>query len=374
MSFTPGVIVGPNQGPGDDTPTAINPTFYHYDENGAQRDHVRYTEEIELAQGKVTEPNSGGKVLQENTWNLRGQLLQAIVGDVTVTYAYNPDGIRIAATQEEPGVNQYSQPITKVTTTRQLVDSNNPTGYQQDVEVRTNGSLTETIIAGLELLSRAGADHDYSTGHDLVTTFYLSDVHSGVRQRFAPGNDVIAAMRYTAFGAIASRYYATGAANDPSNHLYRGELHDPVTGAVYLRQRWYDLENGRFKSVDPFGGTYRSVSEINRYVYVGSDPLNNSDPLGLWTVSGLAIGITLTALTLATAESLFSHAVRNTTARSGQVQLPFAGAQLYSNFHSIKLRGADFSADKLLIYSRIGIGSLVTLLPEAAQLEVLANE
>jgi RHS repeat-associated protein len=57
---------------------------------------------------------------------------------------------------------------------------------------------------------------------------------------------------------------------------YTGREHDPDTGLMYYRARWYSPETGRFVSEDPigFGGG------INLYAYVGNNSVNLTDPSG----------------------------------------------------------------------------------------------
>jgi RHS repeat-associated protein len=47
----------------------------------------------------------------------------------------------------------------------------------------------------------------------------------------------------------------------------------------YLRARYYDPETGTFLSKDPMG----VAAGPNSYQYVASNPVNNIDPLGLFT-------------------------------------------------------------------------------------------
>ena len=54
------------------------------------------------------------------------------------------------------------------------------------------------------------------------------------------------------------------------------------TGFVYLRARYYDPATGQFMSRDPLTATTRSP-----YGYVGGNPLNATDPLGLFCVGSL---------------------------------------------------------------------------------------
>jgi RHS repeat-associated protein len=48
-------------------------------------------------------------------------------------------------------------------------------------------------------------------------------------------------------------------------------------GYVYLRNRWYDPQTGRFLSQDPIG----LAGGVNLYAYAGNNPASYSDPFGL---------------------------------------------------------------------------------------------
>ena len=52
---------------------------------------------------------------------------------------------------------------------------------------------------------------------------------------------------------------------------------DAAGGLVYMRNRWYDPNTGRFTQQDPIG----FAGGINLYGYAGGDPVNFSDPFGL---------------------------------------------------------------------------------------------
>jgi RHS repeat-associated protein len=227
----------------------------------------------------------------DSKWTVLGRL-----GDVTVTvggiqtnvhYSYNPDGIRTAEVVTAGG---------PPATTRHLVDSVNPTGYQQDLELRAgDGALLKTIITGLELLSRTGQDHDGTAWHPDVTTYLLTDVHSGVRQRTSLLG-VVAATRFAAFGTPAGNAYTYELPNDPTNfdpnqRLYRGEHTDAVTGAVYLRQRWYDLTTGRLQSMDSFAGILSQPMTLHKFAFAISNPLIFHDPTGLFPTAAATTGL-----------------------------------------------------------------------------------
>jgi RHS repeat-associated protein len=71
---------------------------------------------------------------------------------------------------------------------------------------------------------------------------------------------------------------------------YTGHVQDAATGLVYMQQRYYDAQIGRFLSVDPVAAT---ADDFNVYAYVKNDPLNKTDPTGEIGVAGFAIGVVL---------------------------------------------------------------------------------
>ena len=58
---------------------------------------------------------------------------------------------------------------------------------------------------------------------------------------------------------------------------------DATTGLDYAVNRYFSSQHGRFTSPDPFRGSGHTANpgSWNRFAYVGNDPINASDPLGL---------------------------------------------------------------------------------------------
>lgn len=56
--------------------------------------------------------------------------------------------------------------------------------------------------------------------------------------------------------------------------------------ALGLRSRYYDPEIGRFNSLDLFAGLAIDPQSLHKYNYAESDPVNNIDPAGMWSISG----------------------------------------------------------------------------------------
>ena len=65
---------------------------------------------------------------------------------------------------------------------------------------------------------------------------------------------------------------------------YTGHIRDKATGLTYMQARYYDPVIGRFLSEDPV--TFLDTSEpayFNRYSYTANDPINATDPTGMYT-------------------------------------------------------------------------------------------
>lgn len=80
---------------------------------------------------------------------------------------------------------------------------------------------------------------------------------------------------YTPFGLITNQQEYI-----PQPFKYAGKygiMHEP-NGFYYMRARYYDPSIGRFISEDPSGF---DGGDVNLYAYVGNNPINRIDPLGL---------------------------------------------------------------------------------------------
>lgn len=77
-------------------------------------------------------------------------------------------------------------------------------------------------------------------------------------------------------GAIVERYSYEpyGLPSDPAldGPGYTGHVHDADTGLIYMQQRYYDPEIGRFLSVDPDPVDPATAWNFNRYNYAANNP------------------------------------------------------------------------------------------------------
>ena len=65
-------------------------------------------------------------------------------------------------------------------------------------------------------------------------------------------------------------------------YQFKGGLHDRTTNWVKFGHRWYSVEWGRFSQQDTLDAPL-DPANANRYAFAANDPINNSDPLGLYS-------------------------------------------------------------------------------------------
>ena len=145
----------------------------------------------------------------------------------------------------------------------------------QPIAEYTNGTLSaENIYFGSQLLTVVTPS---------ATTYYHPDHLSTRAQTDATGTPVLSAGTLP-FG---DPWYATGSPYKWKFTSYEG---DSESNLHYAQARFYYPTQGRFTAADPFGGSLENPQSLNRYAYVGSDPVNRTDPSGLlWGSSVLCL-------------------------------------------------------------------------------------
>ena len=112
--------------------------------------------------------------------------------------------------------------------------------------------------------------------------YYSSDtVHSEVVVTDASRN-VVERTYYAPYGQVLNRDLRDGPG-------YTGHEEDPETNLVYMQQRYYDPEAGRFLSTDPVQADGNGGS-FNRYAYANDNPYRYMDPDGRESGAGYATG------------------------------------------------------------------------------------
>ncbi len=195
-------------------------------------------------------------------------------------FVYDPLGRRIVK-QGNNGVIRY------------LHDGENVLAEMDEYgeKVRYTGGLE---IDNLISMTQSGGNTHFFHQDGLGSTVNLSN---------SQGNKV-SSYGYDIFGSIRSQ---SGSVHTP--FLFTGRELDKESGLYYYRARYYEPEIGRFVQVDPVKysviNLYPYADSIgisfatgfNFYAYTKNNPINFTDPLGLWYIDinisfGYGIGIT----------------------------------------------------------------------------------
>ena len=122
-----------------------------------------------------------------------------------------------------------------------------------------------------------------------VTYYYTDHQGSVIATTDAAGN-ISSANDYRPYGMSGSGSPDTGPG-------FTGHVNDPDTQLVYMQQRYYDPQIGRFLSGDSVrangNGDWR---HFNRYAYAYSNPMTHSDPDGRCPVCLVIVGASLFTL------------------------------------------------------------------------------
>jgi RHS repeat-associated protein len=173
----------------------------------------------------------------------------------TVNYVYDAAGNRVRSVDSGGTTNYVVDPTTK---TPQVM-----------VETDGSGHIVASYTYGLGLISQR---------RNGVDSFYISDALGSTRALTNSQGVVTDRYTYDAFGQLTS---STG--TTVNSFLYTGEQKDEAAGMYYLRARYYDPAVGRFLTSDPHEGSLQSPQSLNKYAYVENDPVNMTDPRGLYS-------------------------------------------------------------------------------------------
>ncbi|WP_230597196.1 RHS repeat-associated core domain-containing protein [Xanthomonas albilineans] len=129
----------------------------------------------------------------------------------------------------------------------------------------TQGTTINPILTG------PGIDERYARDDNGGRTYFLTDLLGSTRLLTDTNGNAVQRYDYDPYGAT------TQSSTSYSNpYQYTGREHDQ-SGLYYYRARYYTAELARFISEDPI----KLAGGVNSYAYVGADPLSDTDPMGL---------------------------------------------------------------------------------------------
>ncbi|HET8554289.1 MAG TPA: RHS repeat-associated core domain-containing protein [Rhodanobacteraceae bacterium] len=118
-----------------------------------------------------------------------------------------------------------------------------------------------------------GAAYAQQSNTKTTVTYFLTDAQGNVLATTDAQGNITARYTYRPYGTQQSGPTNAGPG-------YTGHVNDPNTGLVYMQQRYYDPDIGRFISPDPIGPAAGNVFNFNRYAYANNNPIKFTDPDG----------------------------------------------------------------------------------------------
>ncbi|WP_416874682.1 RHS repeat domain-containing protein [Kitasatospora sp. SC0581] len=183
-------------------------------------------------------------------WDTEGHLAKSTTAGKSTTFLYDANGNRLLR-REPDAVTLYldgqelklDKTANKVTGTRYIAVAN------ATVVKASDGSLN-----------------------------YLINDQQGTAQLTISADNLYTRGDTTPFGTPRGKKPASW----PTERGFVGGTNDSTTGLTHLGAREYDAVNGRFISVDPILDL-SDPQQINGYAYSNNNPVNLSDPDGLWS-------------------------------------------------------------------------------------------
>lgn len=160
--------------------------------------------------------------------------------------------------------------------------------YQDDKNlgsVDRDGNLVHCQIIGTPRLAKQAGSAiaiECRVGKEKKTFYPIHDIFGSIRCLIDENGLIANTYRYDGFGNLYRE-------QDPlidNPWRYRNHRWNTLANISLIGRRAYEPETGLWITKDPL----HSIDGLNRYAYVHGNPLHNSDPTGLWSVSSLISG------------------------------------------------------------------------------------
>lgn len=232
------------------TPRGV--VLYEYDEENRLKKAGDTTYTYDAA-GNLIEKSSP-KYKTTYTYDFQNQLIAYSDRFNQVTFEYDGDGHRISKTVNGSRTDYIND----------LVASTNQVLCKQIKNLGQKNKKTVLYVYGGSRISQSAEGK---------TQFYLYDgMEKNVSALINTSGRVLNRYEYTAFGSSLLE-----SQDVPNSYKYCGEQFDKETGLIFLKNRYYDPEIGRFISKDPRRGTPGRPQTFNPYLYADNNPVNFTD-------------------------------------------------------------------------------------------------
>jgi len=227
---------------------------YTYSPNDALLSDSETTYTNDLSGNRISQSGGGGTLSYDFT--VDNLLASSSDGSVATAYTYNPLGHRIQKSQGDEAIRYVLDLSGELSLVLQTTDE--------------AGAVQADYVYGLGLLARIDKE-------DKIQFYHFDAQHNTVALTDADGN-ITDTYTYDPFGTMLTHL---GETEQPFTFLGAFGVEQESEGLYYVRARYYDAENGRFLSVDPYYLFVTDPQTINRFVYSLNNPLSVFDPSGM---------------------------------------------------------------------------------------------
>ena len=263
-------------------------TAYSTGPDNEQTASPGYTYTYDKSGNLTAETNTSIHVITTYTYDYRNRLTEVTQGGTVIaTYTYDALNNRIGI--DDSGTQTWT-----------VYDGTNPYA-----DFNGSGTLLVRYVSGLGVVNGAAVDELLArTSSGGATAWYLTDKLGSVRDIVSTSGTEIDHIVYDSFGNIVTE---TNAANG-DRFKFASMEYDATMGQYYDRARYYDPISGHCMSLDPLDF---AAGDLNLFRYVGNDPPNAVDPLGL-EASGLG-------------DDKYAAAKKQQDQKTKETQYPYAG-------------------------------------------------
>ena len=240
-----------------------NRTFVTHADNSTVTYSSNSVNQYTAIDGSVLSYDSSGNLVSDgiNTYKYdsENRLIHVITPDNDITYKYDPLGRRVEKDVSGHVVKFFYD------------------GPRVIMETDQSGEVQAKYVYGAgidEVVSMTRAYHDY---------YYHFDGLGSVSDITDANGTTVESYQYDVYGraTILDAYGHQIVESSVGNpYMFTGRRYDADSGLYYYRARYYHPRLGRFSQVDPIG----YAGGMNLYAYVGNNPVENTDPFGLWYI------------------------------------------------------------------------------------------
>ncbi|THE18939.1 hypothetical protein E1J17_03555 [Kocuria rosea] len=278
-------------------------TVYTYDQRGWLTTAVRtggsnpqtYNYKYDNRGNRLTANASEQYKAQNYTFNAANQLTNTgfqydgngnLTKDLSATFTYNA-AQQMVKTERWTG-SSYNYAYAG-NTQQELISHDTARGTKSYVYGRED-QHGNPVVEQVTLDGETGyVERDPVTGEPLLLrtptgmqSLYVYDGTGNPLALVTNGSYTATAYEYDPYGVPTLTEDSGGYGTVMNPYQFKGGLHDRNTNWVKFGHRWYSVEWGRFSQQDTLDAPL-DPANANRYAFAANDPINNSDPLGLYS-------------------------------------------------------------------------------------------